>query len=137
MRNQGRIVVSISAVLAVLLAVLLVVTVAQTHTLRPVEKIRFSQYAAEPDFDSRTFAVTDQSKIQAFESLVHTYHVDLNRFETNSAAGCAGGTKSDVELFFWPESGGGSQKIVLYDCGAGSGHDNFVAKATALLTSWR
>ena len=123
--------------LAAAVLVVGVVIVSQTlirpNVSNPVERIEYSQYQAEPDYDDTAYTVTSGHRIDDFEALVSKYKVDVADFNNAENDGCTGGLATSVTLY---TAGNRMQKLNLYSCRGPKARGDFVADATALFSGW-
>ena len=120
-------------------AVLFVIVLLVTHALikpsgsNPIERIEYSQYQSVPDYDGGTYTVTNGARIESFQVLVRQYKIDLADFNSAENDGCTGGLSTNLTLY---SAGNSMQKLNLYSCRGPKATGDFVADATALVTSW-
>lgn len=99
----------------------------------PIERIEYSQYQSVPDYDGDTYTVTNGAKIERFQALVKKYSVDLADFNSAQNDQCTGGLSTNITLY---SVGNRMQKLNLYSCRGPKASGDFVADATALVSSW-
>lgn len=120
-------------------AVLFVIVLAVTQALikpggsNPIERIEYSQYQSVPDYDGGTYTVTNGARIEGFQTLVKKYKIDLADFNSAENDGCTGGLATNLTLY---SAGNRMQKLNLYSCRGPQAQGDFVADATALISSW-
>jgi hypothetical protein len=99
----------------------------------PIERIEYSQYQPVPNYDAKTYTVTNGERIARFETLVKKYSVDLADFNSAQNDGCTGGLATTLTLY---TAGNAMQKLQLYSCRGPKATGDFVADATRLVSNW-
>jgi hypothetical protein len=133
-RRSFRLLLWLAAVVVLFIIVLFVSqALIKPNVSNPIERIEYSQYQAVPNYDSTTYTVTSGVRIARFETLVKKYSVDLADFNSAQNDDCTGGLSSNLTLY---TAGNKMQKLNLYSCRGPKASGDFVADATALVSSW-
>ncbi len=123
------------AAVVVLVVIVLIVSQAliKPDVSNPIERIEYSQYQPVPNYDTKTYTVTNGERIARFAALVKKYSVDLADFNSAQNDGCTGGLATTLTLY---TAGNAMQKLQLYSCRGPKATGDFVADATRLVSDW-
>ncbi len=134
MRRPIRLLIWLVGIVALFVVVLIVSqALIKPNVSNPIERIEYSQYSADPSYDSTTYTVTTGTRIEAFQDLIRKYSIDLADFNSAQNDGCTGGLATNLTFY---TAGNKMHKLNLYSCRGPQASGDFVADATALVSKW-